>query len=110
MNQADRDGALADGGCDPFDRAVPDVADGEHAGQGGLQERWSPLLLPVVAGIGAGEDVAPVVAGDGAGQPFGEWLGADQDEQASGWGALNRPGDDHGAAAYLGPVPQRQDT
>src|SRR5690348_14162877 len=85
VDEADGGGALADGGGHAFYRAVPDVAGGEHAWSGGLQQEGSPLQGPVLTGVGSGEDEPPRVAPDRFGEPAGEWLRADQDEQAGGW-------------------------
>lgn len=77
--------------CDPrgaFHRAVPDVADGEYAWAGGLQQEGSPLQEPVLAGVGSGEDESPLVALDRFGEPAREWLSTDEDEQAGGWDQL----------------------
>jgi hypothetical protein len=63
---------------------VPDVADGEHARDGGLQQERCPLQGPVLTGVGSGEDESPLVALDRFGEPAGERLRADQDEQAGG--------------------------
>src|SRR5690242_20860047 len=84
VDEADGGGALADGGGHPFYRAVPDVAGGEHAGGGGLQQEGRPLQGPVLTGVGSGEDESPLVAPDRFGEPAGERLRADQDEQAGG--------------------------
>src|SRR5580693_5416077 len=43
VHQRDGDRALADGGRDPLDRAVPHVAHGEHPRQAGLQQQWRPV-------------------------------------------------------------------
>jgi hypothetical protein len=64
---------------------MPDVARGEHAGGGGLQQEGRPLQGPVLTGVGSGEDESPLVAPDRFGEPAGERLRADQDEQADGW-------------------------
>ena len=64
---------------------MPDVAGGEHAGGGGLQQEGSPLQGPVLTGVGSGEDESPLVAPYRFGEPAGERLRADQDKQASGW-------------------------
>ena len=66
---------------------MPDVADGEHARGGGLQQERSPPQGPVLTGVGSGEDESPLVALDGFGEPAGERLRADQDEQAGGAGS-----------------------
>ena len=68
-----------------FYRAVPDVAGGEHAWGGGLQQEGRPLQGPVLTGVGSGEDESPLVALYRFGEPAGERLCADQDEQAGGW-------------------------
>jgi len=67
---------------------VPDVAGGEHAGGGGLQQERSPLQGPVLSGVGSGEDESPLVAPYRVGEPVGERLCADQDEQTGGWHEL----------------------
>src|SRR6516162_1157739 len=82
VDEADGGGAIAHGGGNTFHRAVPDVADGEYARGGGLQQEGSPLQGPALAGVGSGEDESPLVALDRFGEPAGERLRADQDEQA----------------------------
>src|SRR6516162_6771926 len=99
VDEADGGGAIAHGGGHAFHRAVPHVADGEHAREGGLQQEGSPLQGPVPAGVGSGEDESPWVALDRVGEPAGEWLCADQDEQAGS-------GYDLGLAGVA--VPQQQ--
>ena len=84
VDEADGGGAIAHGGGHAFHRAVPDVADGEYARGGGLQQEGSPPQGPVLTGIGSGEDESPLVALDCFGEPAGERLRADQDEQAGG--------------------------
>src|SRR6516162_11083676 len=64
VDEADGGGAVAHGGGHAFHRAVPDVADGEHAREGGLQQEGSPLQGPVPTGVGSGEDESPLVALD----------------------------------------------
>src|SRR6516165_12368297 len=84
VDEADGGGAIAHGGGHAFHRAVPDVADGEHARGGGLQQERRPLQGPVLTGVGSGEDESPLVAPYRFGEPAGERLRADQDEQAGG--------------------------
>src|SRR6516162_6340062 len=84
VDEADGGGAIAHGGGHAFHRAVPDVADGEYARGGGLQQEGSPLQGPVLTGVGSGENESPWVAPDRVGEPAGERLRTDQDEQAGG--------------------------
>jgi hypothetical protein len=84
VNQADGDRPLADGRCDAFDRAVPDVAGGQHAGCAGFEQVGFPWQGPAFGQVWAGEDEAPLVAGHRLGQPLGERLRADQDKQPIG--------------------------
>src|SRR6516162_8902467 len=85
VDEADGRRAIADGRGHAFHRAVPDVAGGEHARGGGLQQEGSPLQGPVLTGVGSGQDESPWVALDRLGEPVGERLRADEDEQAGGW-------------------------
>jgi hypothetical protein len=85
VDEADGGGAVADGGGHAFYRAVPDVAGGEHAWGGGLQQEGRPVQGPVLTGVGSGEDEAPLVALYRFGEPAGERLCTDQDEKAGGW-------------------------
>src|SRR5215469_5834383 len=85
VNEADGSGAITHGGGYTFHRAVPDVADGEYARGGGLQQEGRPLQGPALTGVGSGEDESPLVALDRFGEPAGERLRADQDKQAGGW-------------------------
>src|SRR5215471_13760010 len=62
VDQADGDRAIADGRGHAFDRAMPDVASGEHARGSGLEQVGSPLQGPVLSGVGSGEDESPLVA------------------------------------------------
>src|SRR5215469_3177509 len=84
VDEPDGGRAIADGGGHAFHRAVPDVAGGEHARGGGLQQEGSPLQGPVLTGVGSGEDEPPSVAPYRFGEPAGERLRTDQDEQAGG--------------------------
>src|SRR6266481_4948832 len=92
VDEADGNGAIADGGSHAFHRAVPDVADGEHARGSGLQQERRPLQGPVLTSIGSGEDESPLVAPDGVRQPASERLRADQHEYAGGWHPLGLAG------------------
>jgi hypothetical protein len=84
VDEPDGGRAIADGGGHAFHGAVPDVADGEHARGGGLQQEGSPPQGPVLTGVGSGKDESPLVAPYRLGEPAGERLRADQDEQAGG--------------------------
>src|SRR5262245_11683463 len=67
VDEADRGRAIAHGGGHTFHRAVPDVADGEHARDGGLQQERRPMQGPVLTGVGSGENESPLVALDSFG-------------------------------------------
>src|SRR5215470_6132326 len=84
MHLADSDRAFAHCGCHPFNRAVPDIADGERPRQAGLEQEGSPFQWPALPGVRAGEDESRSVSADLLREPVGERFGADQDEQACG--------------------------
>src|SRR5262249_11164939 len=81
MDETDGDRAVADGGCDALDRAMPGIASGEYARHGGLKLQRNSLQWPLRDGVGSGADESPLVALDRLGQPAGKWLGADEHEQ-----------------------------
>src|SRR6266566_5685585 len=76
VDEADGDRAIADGGGHTFDRAVPGIADGEHARDGRLQRERGPLQGPVLTSVGSGEDESPLVALYRLGQPAGALVGS----------------------------------
>ena len=79
----DRKRTVADGECDAFGRAAPDVSGGEDARAGGFDRAGLAVGQgPAVRfrSIGTGEDEALGIDGDTRRQPVGPRLGADEDK------------------------------
>ena len=85
VEQLDRNSTLANGGGDPFARAVANVASSENRGHARLQKEWTTLERPRAGGgkIGSGEDEALFISIDFRRQPLGARVGADHEEESA---------------------------
>jgi len=85
VDQPDHDRAIARRRRNSLDRSMPDVADREHGGQAGLQEKRTTIKRPAGGSeINARHHKPPAVTLNVCGQPVRARLGADQREQRLG--------------------------
>ena len=85
VQQVDCDGTLANGGGDPFTRAVANVAGGENGRHACLQKECTTFQRPCTARgkIGAAEDEALFISIDVGRQPFSTRACADHQKEPS---------------------------